>query len=139
MDRLCLEGWSYGGFMVTYALTHSPAWKLGIAGAPVVDWSLYDSIYTERYMGLPADNKAGYEASSALKRADKLSGKLLLLHGTLDDNVHPQNTVMFLDALQKAGHGAPLILLPGSDHSPRAPQHAWARYQAMWEFLSKNL
>jgi dipeptidyl-peptidase-4 len=139
MDRVCLEGWSYGGFMTTYALTHSKAWKLGIAGAPVVDWSLYDSIYTERYMGLPQENKAGYASSSVLKAAKDLSGRLLLLHGTLDDNVHPQNTVMLLDALQKAGHAPSLILLPGSDHSPRAPQHRWARHQAMWEFLSKYL
>ena len=139
LDRLCLDGWSYGGFMVTFALTHSKAWKLGIAGAPVVDWKLYDSIYTERYMGLPADNQAGYESSSVLKAAANLSGKLLLLHGTLDDNVHPQNSVMLIDALQKAGHSVQLVLLPGSDHSPRAPQHRWARYQAMWEFLSRNL
>jgi len=139
MDRICLDGWSYGGFMVTYALTHSKAWKLGIAGAPVVDWSLYDSIYTERYMGLPADNKAGYASSSVLKAAKDLSGRLLLLHGTLDDNVHPQNTVMLVDALQKAGHPVQLVPLPGSDHSPRAPQHHWARFQAMWDFLSKYL
>ncbi len=139
MDRICLDGWSYGGFMVTYALTHSRAWKLGTAGAPVVDWSLYDSIYTERFMGLPAQNKAGYESSSVLKAAGQLSGRLLLLHGTLDDNVHPQNTIMLVDALQKAGHPVQLVLLPGSDHSPRAPQHNWARYQAMWDFISKNL
>lgn len=139
MDRICLDGWSYGGFMTTYALTHSQAWKLGIAGAPVVDWSLYDSIYTERYMGLPSDNKAGYESSSVLKAAADLSGKLLLLHGTLDDNVHPQNSIMLMDALQKAGHSVQIVLLPGSDHSPRAPQHHWARHQAMWEFISKNL
>jgi dipeptidyl-peptidase-4 len=139
MDRLCLDGWSYGGYMTTYALTHSKGWKLGIAGAPVVDWSLYDSIYTERYMGLPAQNKAGYESSSVLKAAKDLSGKLLILHGTLDDNVHPQNTLMLVDALQKAGHPAQLVLLPGSDHSPRAPQHNWIRHQAMWEFISKNL
>ncbi|BDU69114.1 peptidase S9 [Geothrix oryzae] len=139
LDRLCLDGWSYGGFMVTYALTHSKAWKLGIAGAPVTDWRLYDSIYTERYMGLPSDNKAGYEASSVVKAAGNLSGRLLLLHGTLDDNVHPQNSVMLIDALQKAGHPVQLVLLPGSDHVPRAPQHAWARFQAMWDFISKNL
>jgi dipeptidyl-peptidase-4 len=139
LDRMCLDGWSYGGFMTTYALTHSKAWKLGIAGAPVVDWSLYDSIYTERYMGLPADNRAGYEASSVVKAAANLSGRLLLLHGTLDDNVHPQNSVMLIDALQKAGHPIQIVLLPGSDHSPRAPQHNWARYQAMWDFISKNL
>ena len=139
MDRICLDGWSYGGFMTTYALTHSRAWKLGIAGAPVTDWHLYDSIYTERYMGLPADNPAGYDASSVLKAAGNISGRLLLLHGTLDDNVHPQNTVMLIDALQKTGSPTQLVLLPGSDHSPRAPQHNWARFQAMWEFLSKYL
>jgi dipeptidyl-peptidase-4 len=139
MDRICLDGWSYGGFMVTYALTHSRAWKLGIAGAPVTDWSLYDSIYTERYMGLPSSNKAGYESSSVLKAAANLSGRLLLLHGTLDDNVHPQNSVMLIDALQKAGHPIQIVLLPGSDHGPRAPQHNWARFQAMWDFLAKNL
>ena len=139
MDRICLDGWSYGGFMVTYALTHSRAWKLGIAGAPVVDWSLYDSIYTERYMGLPSGNKAGYESSSVLKAAANLSGKLLLLHGTLDDNVHPQNSVMLIDALQKAGHPVQIVQLPGSNHVPRAPQHNWARFQAMWDFISKNL
>ncbi len=139
MERLCLDGWSYGGFMTTYALTHSKAWKLGIAGAPVVDWSLYDSIYTERYMGLPSVNKAGYASSSVLNAAKDFSGKLLLLHGTLDDNVHPQNSIMLINALQKAGHSPQIVLLPGSDHSPRAAQHNWARFQAMWEFISKNL
>ncbi|WP_243302015.1 S9 family peptidase [Geothrix oryzisoli] len=139
MDRICLDGWSYGGFMTTYGLTHSKAWKLGIAGAPVTDWHLYDSIYTERYMGLPADNPAGYDSSSVLKAAQNLSGRLLLLHGTLDDNVHPQNTVMLIDALQKAGFPVQMVPLPGSDHSPRASQHNWARFQAMWEFLSKYL
>jgi dipeptidyl-peptidase-4 len=139
MSRICLDGWSYGGFMTTYGLTHSKAWKLGIAGAPVTDWHLYDSIYTERYMGLPSDNRAGYESSSVLKAAGNLSGRLLLLHGTLDDNVHPQNTVMLIDALQKAGFPVQMVPLPGSDHSPRAPQHNWARFQAMWEFLSKYL
>lgn len=139
MERVCLDGWSYGGFMVTYALSHSRAWKLGLAGAPVVDWTLYDSIYTERYMGLPQDNPTGYQASSVLKAVDKFSGKLLLLHGTLDDNVHPQNSIMLIDALQKAGHPVQIVLLPGSDHSPRAPQHHWARFQAMWDFIHKNL
>ncbi|MBI1752818.1 MAG: S9 family peptidase [Acidobacteria bacterium] len=139
MDRLCLDGWSYGGFMVTYALTHSKAWKLGIAGAPVTDWSLYDSIYTERYMGLPSENKAGYASSSVQKAAKDLSGKLLLFHGTLDDNVHPQNSVMLIDALQKAGRQLQFVLLPGAEHGPRTPEQIWAVNQTKWEFLSKNL
>ncbi|MDR3672188.1 MAG: DPP IV N-terminal domain-containing protein [Holophaga sp.] len=139
LNRIALCGYSYGGFFTGYALTHSKAWKLGIMGAPVVDWRLYDSIYTERYLGLPQDNPDGYAAASPLKAAEQLSGKVLLIHGALDRNVHLQNTVQFLDALQKAGHTAPLILLPGSGHSPRAPQHAWAMHQSIWDFLRQNI
>jgi dipeptidyl-peptidase-4 len=139
MDRIALHGYSYGGYLTAFALTHSKAWKLGIIGAPVTDWRLYDAVYTERYMGLPQDNAAGYDASSALKAASKLGGKVMLIHGTLDTNVHPQNSVQFLDALQKAGFNAPLILMPGSDHSPRAPQHQWAMYEGIWAFLKANL
>jgi dipeptidyl-peptidase-4 len=139
MGRIALCGYSYGGFFTAYALTHSKAWKLGIMGAPVVDWRLYDTIYTERYLGLPAENPDGYAAASPLQAAANLSGKVLLIHGTLDKNVHPQQTVQFLDALQKAGQAAPLILLPGSGHAPRAPHTVWAMYQSIWEFLHKNL
>ncbi len=139
LGRVAIEGWSYGGFMVTYALTHSDKYKVGIAGAPVTDWRLYDSIYTERYMGLPKDNAAGYDASSVIKAAANLKGKLLLFHGTLDDNVHPQNTIQFLDALQKAGKDADLVLLPGSGHGPRSPEQVWVRYNRMWQFIKGNL
>jgi len=141
MDRICLDGWSYGGFMTAFALTHSKGWKLGIAGAPVVDWALYDSIYTERYMGLPADNKAGYEASSVVGAAKDLSGRLLILHGTLDDNVHPQNTVMLIDALQKAGKDFDLRLYPGADHVSAfgKPWQNWDIVRARWDFISKYL
>ncbi len=139
MDRVALEGWSYGGSMTAYSLTHSKGYKVGIAGAPVTDWRLYDSIYTERFMGLPKENAAGYDASSILKAAPSLSGKLLILHGTLDDNVHPQNTVQFIDALQKALKPVDVMLLPGSDHGPVAPHHVWARIKASWDFISENL
>ncbi|MBL0212185.1 MAG: S9 family peptidase [Holophagaceae bacterium] len=139
MGRVALEGWSYGGFMTAYALTHCSNYKLGLVGAPVTDWRLYDSIYTERFMGLPSENAAGYDATSVLKAANNLHGKALIFHGTLDDNVHPQNTIQFLDALQKAGHTADAVLLPGSAHGPSAPQHVYARMQAMWEFIQKNL
>ena len=139
MSRVALEGWSYGGFMTAYSLTHCDKYKVGLAGAPVTDWRLYDSIYTERYMGLPSENAAGYDATSVLKAAQNLHGKILLLHGTLDDNVHPQNTIQFLDALQKAGFTAETVLLPGSAHGPSAPQHVYARMQAMWDFIQKNL
>jgi dipeptidyl-peptidase-4 len=91
-------------------------------------------------MGLPSENKAGYDRSSVIKAAANLHGKLLLLQGTLDDNVHPQNTIEFIDAIQKADLPTPpFILLPGSDHSPRALQHQWAVLQAKWAFLKRNL
>ena len=139
MDRVALYGYSYGGYLTAFALTHSKAWKLGIIGAPVVDWRLYDSIYTERYLGLPRDNPAGYDAASALKAAAELQGKVMLIHGSLDDNVHFQNSLQFVDALQKTGHLAPLTLLPGASHSPRAAQHLWAMYQSIWDFLHAHL
>jgi dipeptidyl-peptidase-4 len=139
MDRVALEGWSYGGYFTAFALTRSKAWKIGLVGAPVTDMRLYDSIYTERYMGLPKDHAAGYDAGSVLKAAKDLNGKILLMHGTLDDNVHPQNTLQFIDALQKANKPYELQLYPGSDHGPRAPQHVWSRMNAMWDFLKRNL
>jgi dipeptidyl-peptidase-4 len=139
MDRVALEGYSYGGFMTGYAMTHSTRWKLGIIGAPVTDYRLYDSVYTERFMALPKDNPAGYEGTSLMKAAGQLKGKVLMVHGTLDDNVHPQNSLQLLDAFQKAGHFPLMLLMPGSDHSPRASQHVFARASAMWDFLSRNL
>ncbi len=139
MSRVAIDGWSYGGFMSAYALTHSQAWKVGIAGAPVTDYRLYDSIYTERYMGLPRDNPGGYAAANLMKVAKDFQGHLLLFHGTLDDNVHPQNTLQFIDALQKAGKDHELVLLPGSGHGPRTPEQVWFRYWKTWEFLKRNL
>lgn len=139
MDRVAIDGWSYGGFMSAYALTHSGAWKLGIVGAPVTDYRLYDSIYTERYMGLPKDNPAGYDAADLSRVAQDLRGRMLLFHGTLDDNVHPQNSIRFIDALQKAGKDFDLVLLPGSGHGPRLPSQVWYRYWKTWEFLRRNL
>ena len=125
--------------MTAYALTHSKAWKVGFVGAPVTSWKLYDSIYTERYMGLPSENKDGYESTNLSAVAKNLGGKILLMHGTLDDNVHPQNTIQFIDALQKGGQDYDLRLFPGSDHGPRAPWQIWNRQVAMWDFLKRNL
>src|SRR5439155_7877027 len=102
-SRLAIWGWSNGASMTLYALTHSDEFKSGVAVAPVTDWHNYDSIYTERYMGLPKENVKGYEESSSPKAADKLRGSLLLVHGSSDDNVHFQNSVQMVDALIKAG------------------------------------
>ena len=115
-ERIGIEGWSYGGFMVSYALTHSTSFAMGIAGGPVTDWRLYDSVYTERYMGLPRENGAGYASTAPQSAAAALHGRLLLLHGAIDDNVHPQNTLRFAHELQNAGKPFRMMLYPKSRH-----------------------
>jgi dipeptidyl-peptidase-4 len=114
--RMVLSGWSYGGFMTAYAMTHSTSWSAGIVGAPVTDWRDYDSIYTERLMKLPKNNPDGYRRTAPRFAADKLQGRLLLLHGTMDDNVHMQNSVQFAYELQKAGKPFEMMVYPKSRH-----------------------
>lgn len=137
--RIGLWGWSYGGFMTAYALTHSTSFKIGISGAPVTDWRLYDSIYTERYMGLPGENADGYRKTSVLEAASNLSGKLLLIHGAIDNNVHPQNSVRFIDQLQKAGKQFQFMLYPQSRHGVTNPLRVKHQYQMMTDFVLNNL
>jgi len=115
-DRIGMSGHSYGGFMTAYALTHSTLFAGGIAGAPVTDWYLYDSIYTERYMDTPQNNPEGYEKSSVIEAAKNLHGKLLILHGAIDDNVHLENTFKFIHALQQADKEFELMIYPRSRH-----------------------
>ncbi|MBR7794351.1 S9 family peptidase [Undibacterium sp. FT147W] len=139
MDRIALNGWSFGGYFTSYAMTHSKAWKIGFVGAPVTDWRLYDSVYTERYMGLPQENTSGYDRGSVLKAAKDLHGEILIMHGTMDDNVHPQNTVMLIDELIKDGKDYSLQLYPGAGHGPRGDWTIWSLQKAKWEFLQKKL
>jgi len=115
-SRVAIWGWSNGGSMTLYALTHSDVFKTGVSVAPVTDWRNYDSIYTERYMGLPKENAKGYEESSMPKAADKLHGSLLLVHGSSDDNVHFQNSVQMVDALVKAGKQFRFMIYPNKTH-----------------------
>jgi dipeptidyl-peptidase-4 len=138
-DRIGIWGWSYGGYMTSYALTHSNAFKIGIAGAPVTDWRNYDSIYTERYMGLPQSNPDGYQSSSPVAAAANLHGRLLLLHGTVDDNVHLTNTVQFAGALQRAGKQFELMLYPKSRHGVTDPQQLRHLRELMTAFIERNL
>jgi dipeptidyl-peptidase 4 len=114
--RVGLAGHSYGGYITAYALTHSKKFCAGVSGAPVTDWRLYDSIYTERYMGLPSENKEGYDASSVVKAAKNLHGRLLLLHGLMDDNVHVQNSVQFINELQRADKDFEVMVYPTARH-----------------------
>jgi dipeptidyl-peptidase-4 len=116
-NRIGIWGWSNGGSMTLYSMTHSDRFKAGVAVAPVTNQVNYDSIYTERYMGLLKDDKAGYEMSDVTKNADKLHGALLLVHGTSDDNVHFQNSVQMINALINAGKQFRLMIYPNKTHS----------------------
>ncbi|HBB96142.1 MAG TPA: hypothetical protein DC054_12200 [Blastocatellia bacterium] len=138
-SRIGLWGWSYGGFMTSYALTHSQTFKIGIAGGTVSDWRNYDSIYTERYMGTPQNNPDGYAKSSSVHFAKDLHGKLLLIHGAMDDNVHMANTIQFLYELQKAGKQVQLMVYPKSRHGVTDPILVKHLRQMMTDFIVGNL
>lgn len=138
-SRIGMWGWSYGGFMTSYALTHSQTFKLGIAGGTVADWRDYDSIYTERYMQTPQNNPEGYKNSSPVTSAKNLHGKLLLIHGAIDDNVHMQNTIQFAYELQKAGKQFQLMVYPKSRHGVTDPVQVKHMRQMMTDFIVANL
>jgi dipeptidyl-peptidase 4 len=138
-SRIGMWGWSYGGYMTSYALTHSKRFKMGIAGAPVTDWRLYDSIYTERYMDTPQANPEGYDRSSVVKAAANLSGALLVVCGEIDENVHAQNTLQLSKALQDAGKPFELMVYPGNRHGITAPPQRKHLYGMMAEFVRRNL
>ncbi len=138
-DRIGIWGWSYGGYMTSYALTHSKSFKAGIAGAPVTDWRNYDAIYTERYMGLPQDNPDGYRDGSAVAAADQLHGSLLLIHGTIDDNVHISNTMQMAHALQNAGKHFDIMVYPKNRHGIAARRQSRHLRELMTEFILEKL
>jgi dipeptidyl-peptidase-4 len=138
--RIGITGWSYGGYMTLYALTHAPeVFKCGAAGGSVTDWKFYDSIYTERYMRTPQENPEGYKAASPLEAAAKLKAKVLLMHGTDDDNVHMQNTLNFVEALVKAHTPFELYLQPGEKHGFADEAARFYLTQRLLEFFKQNL
>ncbi|HSC59267.1 MAG TPA: S9 family peptidase [Gemmatimonadales bacterium] len=115
--RVAIMGTSYGGYSTVYTMAKYPdLFTVGVANSAVTDWRLYDDIYTERYMSLPSDNAAGYDSSSAVVLAPRLTGHLLLIHSMMDDNVHPQNTMQFLTAMANAGHDVDLRIYPPGHH-----------------------
>ncbi|MEO6655214.1 MAG: S9 family peptidase [Pyrinomonadaceae bacterium] len=138
-SRIALHGWSFGGFMTSYALTHSKSFKIGIAGGIVSDWRNYDSIYTERYMLTPNNNREGYDKSSVLKAVKNLSGRLMLIHGGIDNNVHVQNTTQLTFELQKADKQFDLMLYPTARHGLTNPAQVKHWYTMMTEFILRNL
>ncbi len=139
LARVGVFGWSFGGYLAGLAVMLRPdVFACGIAGAPVTDWSLYDSAYTERYMKLPEHNPEGYAATSALTHAAKLRRPLLVIHGITDDNVHLANTLGLIDELYLAGKTAKVVLLSGT-HMVTDPKAALAREQIQIEFFREHL
>lgn len=115
--KICITGFSYGGYMSCYALTYGASvFTHAMAGGSVVDWSLYDSHYTERYMDTPGENPEGYKTSSVLSYVKDFKGTLQLVHGTSDDNVHMQNSIQLLSALEDNGKEVEFMLYPGGRH-----------------------
>jgi dipeptidyl-peptidase-4 len=138
--RIGMWGWSYGGYMTSYFMTHSPTLKMGIAGGLVSDWALYDSIYTERVMRTPQNNPEGYKQSAVLGSAANLSGKLLIIHGTIDNNVHQQNAIKFIYELQNAGKQFEFMTYPTQRHGvQRDTMQQKHLYTMMTDFVLKNL
>ena len=139
-DRMALLGWSYGGYQTLFTMSQNAhPFKAGIAIAPVTDWKLYDSAYTERYMRRPQVNDRGYEAASLLNKAARLTGNLLIIHGTADDNVHVQQTYQFIDALVRADKQFEMQLYPDDNHHLRKGNNATHMHNRILTFLQKNL
>jgi dipeptidyl-peptidase-4 len=137
--RIGIYGWSYGGFMTLYSLLNAPdVFRAGIAGAPVTNWRNYDTIYTERYLGLPSENAEGYRASSPVDYAAKLKAKLLIVHNIEDDNVLFQNTVQMTDALEQAGKLFDMVIYTGKSHGVTGPVRKQL-LEKLTEFFEKNL
>ena len=123
-SRLGLFGWSYGGYLTAFTMTHAPGvFRAGVAGAPPADWRYYDTAYTERYMSKPQEAAAAYNATSVLPDAGQLQGSLLMLQGTSDDNVHLMNSISLLNAFMKAGKQVNYFVYPGERHGPRTIAH----------------
>lgn len=137
-DRIGIQGWSYGGYMASLCLAvGADYFKMAIAIAPVTNWRFYDSIYTERYMGMPQDNGKGYDAFSPTENADKIRGKLLLAHGTADDNVHFQNSVALTNALIDANKQFDFFMYPDQNHGMGTGRYHL--YVKMTDFVLTNL
>jgi dipeptidyl-peptidase-4 len=139
-SRIGIWGWSYGGYVAASAILRGAEnFKTAVAVAPVTDWRLYDDIYTERYMGLPNDNPDGYKESSTLGYADKLKGNLFIIHGTMDDNVHWQNTVQLVDALERAGKQFRTMFYPNRNHGIRGGNTRLHLFEMMTSYILEKL
>jgi dipeptidyl-peptidase-4 len=138
--RMGIWGWSYGGFMSLNALFQAPdVYSTAVAVAPVTHWKYYDNIYTERYNGLPQDNAAGYDKGSPLTYVDQMRGKLLVVHGSGDDNVHYQNSEALVNALVRANKPFDMMEYPNRNHAIAGGTTRQHLFELLTRFLRTNL
>jgi dipeptidyl-peptidase-4 len=123
--------------MTAYALTHSTSWSAGIVGAPVTDWRDYDTVYTERLMKMPQNNADGYRRTAPRFAADRLNSQMLLIHGTMDDNVHMQNSIQFAYELQRAGRPFEMMVYPRQRHGFSDARLVAHLRQTMFDFVMR--
>lgn len=139
-DRIGIWGWSYGGYMSSLCLFKgNDVFKMAIAVAPVTNWRYYDTVYTERYMGLPQDNGLGYDSNSPINHVEKLKGKLLIVHGTADDNVHYQNTMEMVTRLIAANKQFNFFTYPDKNHFIRGGNTSYHLYTMLTNYVKENL
>lgn len=139
-ERMAILGWSYGGYQTLFTMSQkNHPFKAGVAIAPVTDWRLYDSAYTERYMRRPQVNARGYEEASLLNKAADLTGDVLIIHGTGDDNVHVQHTLQYTDALVRANKQFEMQLYTDDNHHLRKGNNATHMHRRVLDFLRKAL
>lgn len=139
-QRIGMFGWSYGGYITLYSMLHGEgAFRAGAAVAPVADWMLYDTIYTERYMDHPDDNPEGYRDSSPVHAAHQLEGDLLIAHGISDDNVHIQHVYEFIDALIEANQPYTFYAYPQKSHGIWGDNTRIHLFERMLEFFQTTL
>ena len=139
-ERIGIQGWSYGGYMSSLAITKgAETFKLAVAIAPVTNWRYYDNIYTERYMQTPQENASGYDDNSPINHVEKLKGKYLLVHGTADDNVHVQNTYEMTSALVRANKQFDLFVYPDKNHGIYGKNTRYHLYKKITNFILENL
>ena len=139
-NRIALLGWSYGGYQTLYTMSQKEhPFRAGIAIAPVTDWKLYDTGYTERFMRRPQVNPRGYREASLLNKATDLTGDVLIIHGTADDNVHVQHTMQYIDALVRADKQFEMQLYPDDNHHLRKGNNALHMHERILRFLERAL
>jgi dipeptidyl-peptidase-4 len=138
-ERVGIWGWSYGGYATLLALAHAPQiFRAGVSVAPVIDWRGYDTHYTERYLGLPAENAAGYDSSTVLAWADRIRGRLIVVHGTTDDNVHFRESMRLVRELVRLGKHFDLMVYPGT-HMMESLEERRHLYELVWRSFAEGL